>query len=169
MLPGPREVSAAIEAQAADEKKRLEEQFLRKTGGTESIAGIRAQMQKTMEEGAGIYRTGSALQASANKLSELKERFRDIAISDRSRTFNTEITAAIELQFMLDAGESIVHSALNREESRGAHQRTDFPKRDDQEYLAHSLVHRNEDGSCRVELLPVTITRWPPGERVYGR
>ena len=166
---GSREVSAAIEAQAADEKKRLEEQFLRKTGGTESIAGIRAQMQKTMEEGAGIYRTGSALQASANKLSELKERFRDIAISDRSRTFNTEITAAIELQFMLDAGESIVHSALNREESRGAHQRTDFPKRDDQEYLAHSLVHRNEDGSCRVELLPVTITRWPPGERVYGR
>ncbi len=164
-----REVSAAIEAQAADEKKRLEEQFLRKTGGTESIAGIREQMQKTMEEGAGIYRTGSSLQASADKLSELQERFRDIAIADHSRTFNTEITAAIELQFMLDAGEAIIHSALKREESRGAHQRTDFPKRNDEEYLAHSLVHRNEDGTTRVELLPVTVTRWPPGERTYGR
>ena len=164
-----REVSAAIEAQAADEKKRLEEQFLRKTGGTESIAGIREQMQNTMEEGAGIYRTGSSLQASADKLSELKERFRDIAIADHSRTFNTEITAAIELQFMLDAGEAIIHSALKREESRGAHQRTDFPKRNDEQYLAHSLVHRNEDGSTRVELLPVTITRWPPAERTYGR
>ena len=164
-----REVSAAIEAQAADEKKRLEEQFLRKTGGTESIAGIREQMQKTMEEGAGIYRTGSSLQASADKLSELQERFRDIAIADHSRTFNTEITAAIELQFMLDAGEAIIHSALKRQESRGAHQRTDFPKRNDQEYLAHSLVHRNEDGTTRVELLPVTVTRWPPGERTYGR
>ena len=164
-----REVSAAIEAQAADEKKRLEEQFLRKTGGTESIAGIREQMQKTMEEGASIYRTGSSLQASADKLSELKERFRNIAIADHSRTFNTEITAAIELQFMLDAGEAIIHSALKRQESRGAHQRTDFPKRNDQEYLAHSLVHRNEDGTTRVELLPVTVTRWPPGERTYGR
>ena len=164
-----REVSAAIAAQAADEKKRLEEQFLRKTGGTESIAGIREQMQKTMEEGAGIYRTGSSLQASVDKLSELKERFRDIAIADHSRTFNTEITAAIELQFMLDAGEAIIHSALNREESRGAHQRSDFPKRNDEEYLAHSLVHRNEDGTTRVELLPVTVTRWPPGERTYGR
>ncbi len=164
-----REVSAAIAAQAADDKKRLEEQFLRKTGGTESIAGIREQMQKTMEEGAGIYRTGSSLQASVDKLSELKERFRDIAIADHSRTFNTEITAAIELQFMLDAGEAIIHSALKREESRGAHQRTDFPKRNDEEYLAHSLVHRNEDGTTRVELLPVTVTRWPPGERTYGR
>ena len=137
-------------------RKRLEEQFLRKTGGTESIAGIREQMQNTMEEGAGIYRTGSSLaSASADKLSELKERFRDIAIADHSRTFNTEITAAIELQFMLDAGEAIIHSALKREESRGAHQRTDFPKRNDEQYLAHSLVHRNEDGSTRVELLPV--------------
>ena len=70
---------------------------------------------------------------------------------------------------MLDVAECIVASARQREESRGAHQRTDFPKRDDARFLAHSLIHRNADGSSRVEYPPVTITRWPPGERVYGR
>ena len=94
---------------------------------------------------------------------------RDIAIEDPSRTFNTELTAALELAFMLDVAETIVQSALKREESRGAHQRTDFPARDDQRFLAHSLALRNADGSCRVEQLPVTITRWPPAERVYGK
>ena len=80
-----------------------------------------------------------------------------------SRTFNTERVAALELAFMLDVAEAIVNSALRREESRGAHQRTDFPKRDDERFLAHSLAYRNADGSSRVEYLPVTITRWPPG------
>jgi fumarate reductase flavoprotein subunit len=70
---------------------------------------------------------------------------------------------------MLDVAEAIVHSAWRREESRGAHQRTDFPARDDQRFLAHSLIYRNPDGSGRVEYMPVTITRWPPGERVYGK
>jgi len=84
-------------------------------------------------------------------------------------TFNTERIAALEFSFMLDVAGAIVHSALRRQESRGAHQRTDFPARDDQRYLAHSLAHRKPDGSCQIEYLPVTITRWPPAERVYGR
>jgi fumarate reductase flavoprotein subunit len=75
----------------------------------------------------------------------------------------------LELSFMLDVAECIVSCALRREESRGAHQRTDFPARDDERFLAHSLAIRNADGTSRVEYLPVTITRWPPGERVYGR
>jgi fumarate reductase flavoprotein subunit len=70
---------------------------------------------------------------------------------------------------MLDVAESIVLSAARREESRGAHQRTDFPARDDQLFLAHSLVHRGDDGSSKVEYSPVTITRLVPAERVYGR
>ena len=70
---------------------------------------------------------------------------------------------------MLDIGECMLQSGLQREESRGAHQRTDFPDRDDDKFLTHQLVHRNADGTPRVEPLPVTITRWPPGERVYGR
>ena len=160
---------SAILAQAMDEERRIEEQFLRKTGGRERIATIREQMQKTMENGAGIYRTASSLIEAAQKLRELQERFGDISIQDQSRTFNTELPAALELSFMLDVAESIVQCALERTESRGAHQRTDFPGRDDQKFLAHSVVSRNQDGSLRVEYLPVTVTRWPPAERVYGR
>ena len=70
--------------------------------------------------------------------------------------------------FMLDVADTIVNAAYLREESRGAHQRTDFPKRDDVRFLSHSLAYRNPDGSARVEYAPATITRWPPAERVYG-
>jgi fumarate reductase flavoprotein subunit len=158
-----------VMAQAVDEQRRLERELLHKTDGRESIAGIREEMQGIMEGSAGIYRAGAALTEAAAKLRHLQERFRCVAMQDHSRTFNTELTAALELSFMLDVAETIVQSALRREESRGAHQRTDFPARNDQRYLAHSLAIRNADGSCRIDYLPVTITRWPPGERVYGK
>jgi fumarate reductase flavoprotein subunit len=163
------EPGSRIVAQALDETRRVEAQFLNKTGGRERISTIREEMQKAMEDGAGIYRTQNSLAAAANKIAELHERFHDIAIEDHSHTFNTELTAALELSYMLDVAGAIIQSALQREESRGSHQRTDFPRRDDEKYLAHSLAYRNEDGSTRIEYLPVTITRWPPGERVYGR
>ncbi|HEV2666082.1 MAG TPA: fumarate reductase (quinol) flavoprotein subunit, partial [Blastocatellia bacterium] len=133
----------AILAQAMDEKRRVEERFLNKTGGRESIAGIREEMQKAMEAGAGIYRTHDSLAVAAETIGKLKERFNNVAISDHSHTFNTELTAAIELSYMLDVSEAIIACALNRKESRGSHQRTDFPKRDDEKFLAHSLVYRN--------------------------
>ena len=161
--------NSSLLAQAEDERRRLERDFLHKTDGAERLATIRTEMQETMEQGAGIYRSGEGLTRAADRLRELQERFRNVAMQDSSRTFNTELTAVLELSFMLDVAESIVHCALRREESRGAHQRTDFTGRDDERFLAHSLAYRNSDGSSRVEYLPVTITRWPPGERVYGR
>jgi len=164
-----KEPSSHIMAQANDERRRLEEQYLRKTGGTERIATIRKEMQATMEEGAGIYRNGEALQTSTDKIRELQDRFRHILIEDDSRTFNTELTSALELAYMLEVAAAIVQCGLNRTESRGAHQRTDYPSRDDDNFLAHSLIYRNEDGTSRIEYLPVTITRWPPSERVYGK
>ena len=164
--PGP---TGAVLAQALDEQGRLEKHFLNKTGGKERIATIREEMQKTMETCAGIYRSGNSLAEGAENLRALQERYQNIALDDHSRTFNTELTAALELGYMLDVAECMVQCALHRTESRGAHQRTDFPKRDDVKFLAHSLVSRNSDGSSRVEYLPVTITRWPPGERVYGQ
>jgi fumarate reductase flavoprotein subunit len=121
-----------------------------------------------MESGAGIYRDAKGLEAAAGRISEIQERFANAALDDHSLTFNTERIAWLELSNMLDLAEAIIASALERRESRGAHQRTDHPRRDDARYLAHSLAHRADDGS-RIEYLPVTITRWPPGERVYGR
>jgi fumarate reductase flavoprotein subunit len=163
------EPSSAVYAQAADEARRLEQDVLRRSGGRERLATIREEMQKAMEESAGIYRTGEGLSRAAGRLHDLQERCQKVAIDDHSRTFNTELTAALELAFMLDTAEAIVHSALRREESRGAHQRTDFPARDDAKFLKHSLAIRNPDGTCRIEYAPVTITRWPPAERVYGK
>jgi len=156
-------------AQAVDEETRLQDEFLRKTGGRERIATIREEMQKTMETSAGIYRSGSSLAQASDKLRELQERSSDIAIDDHSRTFNTELTTALELSYMLDVAEAMIQCALHRTESRGAHQRTDFPARDDQKFLAHSLVARKAEGVPEVSYLPVTITRWPPAERVYGK
>ncbi|MPZ60865.1 MAG: fumarate reductase (quinol) flavoprotein subunit [Propionibacteriales bacterium] len=163
------EPPSAVQAQAEDERRRLERTLADRAGGGERISTIRSEMQQVMEDSAGIYRSQDSLAKGADQLAQLQERFRVADLDDRSRTFNTELTAMLELQAMLDVAETMVQSALRREESRGAHQRTDFPARDDARFLAHSLVHRNPDGSCRVEYLPVTMTRWPPGERVYGR
>ncbi len=163
--------SRHVLAQGRDEEDRLERELDRHTDGVghERIADIRTEMQATMENGAGIYRDGDALARAADELRELRQRFARTGIDDHSRSFNTELVALLELSCMLDVSESIIACALRREESRGAHQRTDFPARDDERYLAHSLVHRRPDGTAKVEYLPVTITRWPPGERVYGR
>jgi fumarate reductase flavoprotein subunit len=159
----------AVQAQAADERRRLERDLLARRDGRERIADVRTDMQHTMEGSAGIYRDTESLVKGADRLRELRERFGKATIEDDSRAFNTELVAALELGFMLDVAETVVACALRREESRGAHQRTDFPRRDDARFLAHSLVTRDPTGSPRVGYLPVTITRWPPGERVYGR
>ena len=161
------EVSPALVAQTEDEARRVEYDLLNRRGH-ERIADLRTEMQKTMEESAGIYRTESSLANGIQQLRHVRARCADIAIEDDSRTFNTERVSALELSFMLDVADTIVAAAVKRQESRGAHQRTDFPARDDVRFLTHSLVYRNADGSPRVEYSPVTITRWPPAERVYG-
>jgi fumarate reductase flavoprotein subunit len=160
---------AVVAAQGADEERRLDRDLLddRRTGG-ESIATIRTEMQKTMEDSAGIYRTGDTLANGLDTLRELQERATRLSLTEQSPIFNTELVAALELANMLDIAECIVRSGLWREESRGAHQRTDFPDRDDDRFLVHTLVSRAEDGSPQPTGLPVTITSLPPGERVYG-
>jgi fumarate reductase flavoprotein subunit len=160
--------TAAAIVQAIDERHRLQSELTDRSGGRERIAQLREDMQKTMEESAGIYRTGSSLARGVDQLRAIQERFKDVRIEDTSRTFNTERIAMLELGFMLDVAEAMLHAALRRQESRGAHQRTDFPARDDRQFLAHTLVYRNAAGPPRIEYAPVTITRWPPGERVYG-
>ena len=158
----------ALESQARDEARRIEEQFLRNEGGTEKIATLRDEMRNTMESGAGIYRDEASLQSTCAKLEELRERYGQLQLADTSRTFNTELIGALELDFMLDVSEAIAHSALARTESRGSHQRTDFPQRDDENFLTHTMAYQT-DGAPRIEYKDVVITDWPPTERVYGK
>jgi fumarate reductase flavoprotein subunit len=157
---------AKVEALAADEQRRLDRQFLKKEGGKEKIATIRQEMQKAMEEGAGIYRDEQNMQKTCNTLRTLRERFHNIIIEDRGSTFNTEVMSALELDYMLDVAETVANSALRRKESRGSHTRTDYPKRNDENFLKHTLAFRTPDGP-RIDYSPVTITRWQPEERKY--
>lgn len=159
---------AALAAQARDEQQRIAKDFIGKEGGTERIATLRTEMTRTMEAGAGIYRDEASLRETCNRLAELRERFSHIRLDDRSLSFNTELTSALELDFMLDVADAVAHSALARTESRGSHQRTDHPKRDDERFLKHTLAYRT-GGAPRIEYLDVAVTRWPPAERVYGR
>ena len=157
-----------LEKQGRDEQERIARDFIRKTGGKERIATLRHEMNSCMESGVGIYRSDSGLKETCQKLTELRERFSNILIEDRSLTFNTELTSALELDFMLEVAEAIAHSALARKESRGSHQRTDHSQRDDQNFLKHSLAFKTQ-GPPRIEYKDVVITKWAPAERVYGQ
>jgi len=166
---GRGEPSSALRAEALAEEERLTGLRTRERRGGERVAELRSAMQRAMEASAGIYRDEAGLAAAAGEIAELKARAANLALDDSSRTFNTELLAALELENLLEVAESMLHSARARRESRGAHQRTDHPDRDDERFLAHSLAWRAERGAPRITLEPVTITRWPPGERIYGR
>jgi fumarate reductase flavoprotein subunit len=157
--------AAPAESLARDEWARIERTYLGGKG-SERIATIRREMQMAMEKGCGVYRSGERIQEACNSIRQLRERFKNIRIDDRSQVFNTDLTAAMELDFMLDAAQAITETALERTESRGAHQRRDFKTRNDQDFLSHSLAHCTEDGP-RIEYTPATITKWQPEERKY--
>jgi fumarate reductase flavoprotein subunit len=159
---------AGLDAQGHDEQKRIARDYINKQGGSTRVATIRTELQHAMEIGCGIYRTDASLQETANKIGELKERVADVRLDDHSLSFNTELTSALELEFGLDIAHALVHSALKRTESRGSHQRTDFPERDDKTFLKHSLAYHTE-GDPRIDYSDVAITKWAPEERVYGR
>jgi fumarate reductase flavoprotein subunit len=165
---GASQPRSVVMRQADDEVRRIDE-MRSADRGTERIANIREEMQTTMEDSAGIFRSGDSLTKGVDQLAGLQQRLDRVQLADETSVFNTELVAALELANMLDIAECILQSALQREESRGAHQRTDFTSRDDTHFLNHALAYRDSDGSVRIERSPVTITRWPPGERVYGR
>jgi fumarate reductase flavoprotein subunit len=135
----------------------------------ERLALLRDAMRDSMEEGVGIYRSESGIRATCAKLEKLRERYRrGIDLDDHSRAFNTEWLTAIELGFMLEVAEALAHGALGRRESRGAHMRLDYEKRDDERFLRHTMAYYGGDGAPRIELAPVTITKSPPKARHYG-
>ena len=143
--------------------------FVERRSGTERLATLRREMAQTMEDGCGIYREASTMQATCDKIAQLKERLLHVRLDDQSRGWNTEWLMAIELGYQLDVAQAIAHSALHRRESRGSHQRLDgFGERDDVNFLRHSLAYYVADGPPRIEYQPVRITRSQPGTRAYG-
>lgn len=161
----PDEGAVLKQAQAA--RQRITDLFLREDAG-ESVAGLRKEMNDTMEEGVGIYRTEAEMQQTCAKLADLRRRYTRVHLEDKSNVFNTQMIYAMEVGSMLEAAHTIAHCALQRKESRGSHQRLDHTERDDQNYLKHSMAHYNGDGDPRIDYLDVTITTSQPAERVYG-
>jgi len=134
--------------------------------GNERVPVLRDEMRRIMNEKVWIFRRGDELQSALKEIRQLKERFKNIRIEDEGRPFNTGLAEALQLDFTLDLAEVTIISALARTESRGAHSRLDYPKRDDENWLKHTLAYYTKDGP-RLEYIPVTITRWPPVKRAY--
>jgi fumarate reductase flavoprotein subunit len=157
----------AVEAQGAEARGRITALF-QKADGSETVFGLRKEMNDIMETGAGIYRSKESLEETCKTIGELRKRFADVRLEDKSNVFNTDLVQVLELGSMLDAAHALAHSALNRVESRGSHQRLDQTERDDEAYLKHTLAYYAGEEDPRLEYLDVTITKSPPGERVYG-
>jgi succinate dehydrogenase/fumarate reductase flavoprotein subunit len=159
--------SNPVDALLRDETRRVEKRYLEATTGTERLSEIRAELGRSMDENVGVFRTGDGLKAQAKKIEKLRDRYSKLKIEDRSRVFNTELTAALELDYMLELAEVTTLSALNRTESRGAHARRDFPERDDAHFLANTMATYVPDGKPKLSLRPVRITHWQPQARTY--
>ena len=154
-----------VQGLAMEEEKRIYDRVLKHEKG-ERISTIRTEMQKVMEEHVGIYRDKSNLKQACSLIGDLKQRMKNAVVDDKDRVYNTDLVSALELDFMLDVAETIAYAALARNESRGAHFRTDYPKRDDVQFLKHLVVYAT--GTVpRIDTMPVSITRWKPEARVY--
>jgi succinate dehydrogenase / fumarate reductase flavoprotein subunit len=158
LLPLPRDPASRVREQV---------ERLRASKGTEKPARLRDEMQRLMMDDVGVFRTGTMIQEALDKVRELQERYQRVEVDDHGRRFNTDLFEAWELGSLLDLAEATAASALARTESRGAHYREDFPKRDDTNWLKHTLVTRYEDGTLKLTYKPVVITQWQPKERKY--
>ncbi|MGD8194240.1 succinate dehydrogenase flavoprotein subunit [Herbiconiux sp. P18] len=147
---------------------------LRAGTGTERISAIRKELQDEMDKNAQVFRTDESLASVTKTIHGLRERYRNIQVQDKGKRFNTDLLEAIELGFLLDLAEVVVYSARNRQESRGGHMRDDYPKRDDDAYMKHTMAYLSGDplssdaaDHIRLDWKPVVVTRYQPMERKY--
>ena len=154
-----------VQGLAMIEEKRVFDEVLKHEQG-EKISTIRTEMQVAMEKHVGIFRDDKTLREGCRIIGDLRRRMKNVVVEDKDTVYNTDLVSALELDFMLEVAETIPYTALLREESRGAHYRTDFENRDDERFLKHSIAYRDPTVP-RIEYIPVTITRWKPEKRVY--
>jgi fumarate reductase flavoprotein subunit len=166
-LDQPSPSANPLQQLAADEARRVETTYLERRDGGERVGDLRDAMQAAMEAGVGVFRTADGLGTACDELRQIHDKFGGIAIDDHGRIFNTDLFGALELGFLLDIAEAVAWSARAREESRGSHARRDFPERDDEKYLAHTMAYYQQGGPPRIEYQPVRLTRWPPQARTY--
>ncbi|MFZ2964115.1 MAG: succinate dehydrogenase flavoprotein subunit [Rhodoglobus sp.] len=146
---------------------------VRSGDGTERIAAIRKELQDSMDRNAQIFRTEESLKEVTDLIQQLRQRYKNIQVQDKGKRFNTDLLEAIELGFLLDLAEVLVYSARSRHESRGGHMREDYPNRDDEKFLVHTMAYRTGDPESeagehiRLDWKPVVITNYPPMERKY--
>ncbi|MFJ6724364.1 MULTISPECIES: succinate dehydrogenase flavoprotein subunit [unclassified Streptomyces] len=146
-------------------------EHLRASTGTERVAVLRRELQETMDANVMVFRTEQTIKTAVEKIAELRERYRNVAIQDKGRRFNTDLLEAVELGNLLDLAEVMAVSALARKESRGGHYREDYPNRDDVNFMRHTMAYREVGGdgteSIRLDYKPVVQTRYQPMERKY--
>src|SRR5690606_7242094 len=147
---------------------------LRNAKGSLRTAQIRLNMQRVMQTHAAVFRTGESLSEGVEKLSKVFESFADVGVSDRSLIWNSDLIETLELENLLGQAVATINSAVNRKESRGAHAREDYPDRDDQNWLKHTLSWVDERGRVRIDYRPVHLNKLtsdvepiPPKARVY--
>ena len=162
----------AIPPLPADASARLEETVasLRATvggDGTERVAQLRRELQETMDMNVQVFRTAESLAEAHGVVKDLQERYKNIAIHDRGTRFNTDLLEAIELGFLLELSEVVIAGAEARKESRGGHYREDFPTRDDENFMQHTMAYKRADGTVDLDWKPVVVTRYQPMERKY--
>jgi len=148
----------------AEHKRIFQELLSRK--GPENLYDIRRELRSCMDTNVGVFRTGAELSQALEKIRSLRKRYANISLGDTSTIYNTNLYHALEVANLLDLAEVMVTGALARTESRGAHARRDYPTRDDENWLKHTLAFYTEDGP-RLDYKPVTITTWQPVERKY--
>ncbi|MGI1845939.1 succinate dehydrogenase flavoprotein subunit [Rhodococcus sp. SJ] len=139
-------------------------------GGKERVADIRSELQQSMDNNASVFRTEETLTKALEDIHALKERYKNITVQDKGKRYNSDLLEAVELGFLLEMAEVTVAGALNRKESRGGHAREDFPKRDDEKFLKHTMAYKEGTeliSPIRLDYKPVVQTRYEPMERKY--
>lgn len=146
---------------------------LRSATGSERVADIRAELQESMDADMQVFRDEDSIRRALAKIEELRGRYENVSVQDKGRRFNLDLLEGMELGYLLDIAEAMTLAALGRKESRGGHYREDYPDRDDENFMAHTMIYRDETAEMegvkgiRFETKPVVVTRYQPMERKY--